>query len=304
MKKVKIVEVGPRDGLQNEKLILSVEDKYRYIELLLAANLDTIEVGSFVREDKIPQMASASRLASEVEKKLKKNNLHFIYLVPNLQGLKKALEIGVKDIAFFTATSDEFNRKNIGMDISQSLSKIEECLSYLEETKNTDVSLRAYVSTVFGCPYEGAPDYKNIEKVFRFFSQKNIEELSLGDTIGSAHPRLIKEVLKVSSSFTPIEKTAMHFHDTRGLALVNVYTSLEEGIRIFDSASGGLGGCPYAPGSSGNLASEDLCYLLQSEGFETGVDLDKLRKASQYILKKVGKLSPSKYFLYLARGNT
>ncbi|MDH5580938.1 MAG: hydroxymethylglutaryl-CoA lyase [Bdellovibrionales bacterium] len=295
-KKVKIVEVGPRDGLQNEKTILSLEDKVKYINLLIEAGLNSLEVCSFVRADKIPQMADSEKLYEKIEKK---ENVHLSCLVPNEKGMERALSLGVKEIALFTATSDTFNQKNINTNIKESLSRLEKVATMAQKE---NIRIRGYISTVFGCPYEGNTSTDTLMEVIQKLIDFGAYEVSLGDTIGVGNPKQVDKVLdKVLEKYS-VDKLAMHFHDTRGLALANILTSLQKGIYIFDSSSGGLGGCPYATGASGNVATEDVFYLLHSLGIETGIDIEKLVKASTFILNKLNKTTPSRYLSTLIAG--
>ncbi|MFZ8932711.1 MAG: hydroxymethylglutaryl-CoA lyase [Bacteriovoracaceae bacterium] len=295
-KTVKIVEVGPRDGLQNEKTILGVEDKVQYIELLMDSGLKSLEVCSFVRTDKIPQMADSEKL---YEKITKKNDTHLSCLVPNVKGMERALSLGVKEIALFTATSDTFNQKNINANIEESLQRLEKVAAIAQRE---NIRIRGYVSTVFGCPYEGITSSEKLLEVIQRLFDLGAYEISLGDTIGVGHPTQVDQILdKVLQKYS-VDEIAMHFHDTRGLALTNILTSLQKGIYIFDSSSGGLGGCPYAVGASGNVATEDVLYLLHSLGIQTGVDMDKLVMASDFILNKLNKKTPSRYLSTLLAG--
>lgn len=289
---IRIVEVGPRDGLQNEKKILETQDKFLFISKLIEAGLKNIEVTSFVRAPAIPQMADSSQLYQKVHQVYGDEHLSFPCLVPNLKGFETAKEIGVKEIAVFTATSDTFSLKNTNATVEKSLNRLSEVC---DEAQKNNIRIRGYVSTAFGCPYEGAVQREKLIEVTQKLFNLGVYEVSIGDTIGVATPSQVKSTLKALKEHFQVEKLAMHFHDTRGMALTNVYASLEEGIQAFDSSAGGLGGCPYAKGASGNLATEDLCYLLHSEGLETGVDVEKLSQASEYILQKLEKTTESKF---------
>ena len=291
-KEVKIVEVGPRDGLQNEKVSLSLDDKLEYIKLLAQTGLTTIEATSFVRKDKIPQMADAKKLFSELKQYDFYENLNFPCLVPNMIGFDKAKAVGVKEISLFSATSDLFTQKNINCSIDESFERMREVA---KAAKNDGMKIRGYISTVFGCPYAGKISTPQIIKVVEKFLDLGVYEISLGDTIGVATPGQVNDILTELLKIINIDMLAMHFHDTRGLALANILVSLDKGIHIYDASSGGLGGCPYAKGATGNVATEDVLYLLESLGVKTGVDMDKLYTASQFILEKVGKKSPSKF---------
>ncbi len=288
---IRLVEVGPRDGLQNEKTIINLEDKFNFIKNLAAAGLKEIEASSFVRAEKIPQMQDSAQLFDRLIAEPSLKNTHLISLVPNLIGMKEALVHGVKDIAVFTSTSNSFNKKNINSTIDESLLKIEEVLSV---AKTQHIRTRGYISTVFGCPYEGKTSLTELKRIALRLKELGVYEISLGDTIGIANPKQVQEVIEFLSVDFPLDFFSMHFHDTRGMAIANVLTSLELGIGSFDSSAGGLGGCPYAVGASGNVATEDLVYLFESMGIKTGVDLDKLIYASELILAKLGNISLSK----------
>ncbi len=298
-KKVRIVEVGPRDGLQNEKTIVSLEDKVTFIKMLASAGLSEIEATSFVRAKKIPQMSDGSELYSKLhaDSSLKKTKL--ISLVPNMKGLETAIDAGASEIAIFTSTSNTFNQKNINATIEESMVRIEEVMN---KANKSGLRTRAYVSTVFGCPYEGKTSLTVLKDLIIRLKKMGVYEISLGDTIGIANPVQVKETIEFLQKNFELSMFAMHFHDTRGMAVGNVLTSLEMGMTSFDSSAAGLGGCPYAQGASGNVATEDLYYLFSSMGIETGIDIEKLSKASQFILSKLGKESGSKFLkAYLSK---
>lgn len=286
-KKVKIVEVGPRDGLQNEKTNVPSEIKIQFIKDLVDAGLKTIEATSFVRADRIPQLADAKTIYAGVSD-LK---VDLPCLVPNMKGFEIARSCDVDSIAVFTATSNEFNKRNINATVEESLDKIK---PVLEKAKAEKLKIRAYISTVFGCPYEGMPPIENLHKIMDFVEKYNVDEFSLGDTIGVATPAQVDQILTDLKKRFDLSKVALHFHDTRSMALTNVLIGLEHGISIYDSSAAGLGGCPYAKGATGNLATEDLVYLLESHGIETGVNQEKLVKASMPVLKALSKNSESK----------
>lgn len=298
---VKIVEVGPRDGLQNEKMILTTEDKYAFIAMLVEAGLKAVEVTSFVRAPAIPQMSDASDLFNKVKSgKLWDSGVAFPCLVPNLKGYLAARSLGVKEIALFSATSESFTKKNINATVDESFERMTEVA---QEAKKDGVKIRGYISTAFGCPYEGKIDVSKLMDVTRQFMDLGVYEVSIGDTIGVAVPSQVKSYLKTLKGEFPVEKLAMHLHDTRGMALANILVSLEEGIRTFDSSAGGLGGCPYAKGATGNVATEDVWYLLESQGLKTNIDIEKLSKASSYILSKLNRQTESKFLrAYLNTG--
>lgn len=289
---IRIVEVGPRDGLQNEKSILATEDKFQFISALAGSGLKSIEVTSFVKAPAIPQMADAIELFSKVKNELSDSGASFPCLVPNLKGYETAKKLGVKEIALFTATSDSFTKKNINASVDESFERMREVV---EEAKKDKIMVRGYVSTAFGCPYEGTMDVKKLISVTKRLFELGVYEVSVGDTIGVAIPMQVRSYIRALKSEFPIGKLAMHFHDTRGMALTNIYVSLEEGITTFDSSAGGLGGCPYAKGATGNVATEDVWYLLQSQGLDTGIDIAKLAEASRFILGKLGRQTESKF---------
>ena len=284
MNKVRIVEVGPRDGLQNIDQVIDIEVKKTLIEDLRSAGLHEIEVGAFVSPKWVPQMADTKSLINSF-----KSTEGFSALVPNERGLQAFNESDLKRISFFTAVSETFNNKNINMGVEESISSIQ---SLLEQTEN--LFRRVYLSTVFFCPYEGEVNSSQLRKVFEYLVGLNFEDLSLGDTIGKATPICVRRVLNIARDYFPIEKLSMHFHDTYGMALANCQAALDLGIRSFDSSCSGLGGCPYAPGASGNVATEDLIYLFEREGFHTGVDLPKLINASAKIDSYLKRVSHSK----------
>ena len=290
-KKVRIVEVGPRDGLQNEKTIVSLEDKVTFIKMLAAAGLGEIEATSFVRAEKIPQMSDGGELFSTLVKESGLKSTKLFSLVPNLKGLEQALSAGVKEIAVFTATSNTFNQKNINATIDESLKRIDEVMKVANKAQ---LRTRAYISTVFGCPYEGKTGLSELKRVAYHLENLGVYEISLGDTIGIANPLQVKETIDFLKSDFDLDFFAMHFHDTRGMAVANILASLELGITSFDSSAAGLGGCPYARGASGNVATEDLAFLFSSMGIETGIDMKKLAEASSFILSKLSKESSSK----------
>ena len=290
-KKVRIVEVGPRDGLQNEKTIVSLEDKITFIKMLSAAGLHEIEATSFVRADKIPQMSDGMKLYSQLLKESDLLKSKLISLVPNEKGLDNALSVGVKEIAVFTATSNTFNMKNINATVDESLKRIDGVMS---RANKEGLKTRAYISTAFGCPYEGKTSMAELKRVAYHLENLGVYEISIGDTIGVANPLQVKETIEFLRADFSLDFLAMHFHDTRGMAVANILASLEMGITSFDASAGGLGGCPYAKGASGNVATEDLVYLFSNMGIDTGIDMEKLAQASSFILGKLSKTSSSK----------
>lgn len=297
---IRIVEVGPRDGLQNEKSILSTEDKFQFISMLGESGLKSIEVTSFVKAPAIPQMADATELFTRVKNELLYPGVSFPCLVPNIKGYETAKSLGVKEIAVFTATSDFFTKKNINASVDESFERMKEVTSMA----NADgIMVRGYVSTAFGCPYEGTSDVKKLISVTKRLFDLGVYEVSVGDTIGVAIPQQVRAYIRALKNEFPIGKMAMHFHDTRGMAPTNIYVSLEEGITTFDSSAGGLGGCPYAKGATGNVATEDVWYLLNSQGLDSGIDIAKLAEASKFILGKLNRQTESKFLkAYLNTG--
>ncbi len=292
MKKIKIVEVGPRDGLQNEKKILSTEQKATFIDMLLAAGHQLVEATSFVKADKIPQMGDAKELMQA----LKKKNVNFknlAALVPNSFGLKSAIDSGLKEIALFTATSEAFNQKNIHASIDESLATLK---LVAEEASRLNIKMRGYISTVFGCPYEGKTSLERLKRVANRLHDFGVYQVSYGDTIGIAHPAQVAEVVTELQQHFDQQQIAMHFHDTRGLACANIFSAYSLGITTFDASAGGLGGCPYAQGASGNVATEDVINMFSSMGLDTGIDFVKHLKAVDYIYKVLGKQEFSKSF--------
>ncbi len=297
---IKIVEVGPRDGLQNEKSILTTEDKFQFISMLCETGLKTIEVTSFVKPEAIPQMGDAIELFTKVKENLGKTGVNFPCLVPNIKGYATAKSLGVEEIALFSATSDTFTKKNVNATVDETFDRMKEVA---QEAKKDKIRIRGYISTAFGCPYEGYMGVDKLMHVTERFFELGAYEVSVGDTIGVAVPNQVRDYIQSLKKNFPVDKVAMHFHDTRGMALTNIHVSLEQGITTFDSSAGGLGGCPYAKGATGNVATEDVWYLLKSLGLETGVDIEKLSEASRFILSKVNKNTESKFLkAYLNTG--
>ncbi|KHD86268.1 hydroxymethylglutaryl-CoA lyase [Heyndrickxia ginsengihumi] len=282
-KKVTIKEVGPRDGLQNEKKIISTAEKIAWIDSLSEIGLSYIEVSSFVHPKWIPQLADAE----EVLKKIKrKHDITYAALVPNLKGLERALKVNIDEVNIFMSASESHNRNNINKSIEETYPVLEEVI---KEAKGAGKTVRGYVSTVIACPYEGSISPEQVKKIADRLFTMGIDELSLGDTIGVGVPNQVERLLEELLPYFAVDKLAMHFHDTRGTALANIVKSLEMGVTIFDSAIGGLGGCPYAKGASGNVATEDLLYLLQQMGVETGVDFHEALRSAQLIENILGK---------------
>lgn len=280
---IRIVEVGPRDGLQNESVPVPIEQKARFIHALRSAGLQEIEVTSFVRPEWVPQLADADSLLA-----LLGPDPLYSALVPNPKGLQRALDSGVKRIALFTAASEEFTKKNINRTIEESLRDFEQVVEGFRAV-HPDGFVRGYVSTAFECPYAGAISPEKVTEVSLKLIELGVDEIALGDTIGVASPREVHALNEVLLDSVPREKVAYHFHDTRGTAIANVAAALDWGITSFDSAAAGLGGCPYAKGAGGNLATEDLVYFLQREGLEVNIDLKKLAEASLEVLETLGR---------------
>ncbi len=293
-KQIKIVEVGPRDGLQNEKEILTVAQRKKYIELLMTAGHKYIEVGAFVRAEKIPQMQGTDLLFKELFALplSKRAGIDFSALVPNAKGFEQAVEAGVKSIVVFTAASESFNMKNINASIQESLDRFKD---FIPQAKKLKMRVRGYVSTCFGCPYEGDVPEKRVLQVTEKLLALGVSEVSFGDTIGVANPKQVKSLSKKLITLAGVSKIALHFHDTRGTALANILEGLESGIQIFDASSAGLGGCPYAPGAAGNVATEDVLYMVHGMGYKTGVDLGLNVDASRYMEACLQRSLPSKY---------
>lgn len=296
--RIRVVEVGPRDGLQNEPTIRQlpleelVELRVNFITALARSGLDDVEAGAFVRADRVPPMAGTDlvlkKLQAEHQDLWKKKK--FWALVPNHKGLELALKAGAKHISVFTATSDAFNLKNVQMSVDESLTQLR---PVVKEARDSGVAVRGYVSTVWGCPYSGYVAPARAEMVTNELLEMGVQEISLGDTIGVATPRQVDEVLALLPDKS---KLAAHFHDTRGTAIANCLHAIEHGIKTVDSSAGGLGGCPYAKGASGNLATEDLLYMLHGMGFATGVDLEKVCEASAMLERELELSLPSRYF--------
>ncbi|WP_096201508.1 hydroxymethylglutaryl-CoA lyase [Bacillus sp. FJAT-45350] len=285
--KVKIKEVGPRDGLQNETKFIDTEDKIAWINQLSNTGLSYIEITSFVHPKWIPALADALEVSKGVERH---KDIIYAALVPNMRGLDRALSANIDEVSVFMSASETHNQKNINKSIAETFPVLKEVI---DGAKEADKTTRGYVSTVFGCPYENDVDVENVIRVSESLFEIGIDELSLGDTIGVANPAQIQRVLEVLLKRFSSDQLAMHFHDTRGTALANIVASLDMGITNFDSAIGGLGGCPYAPGASGNVATDDLVYMLQGMGIETGVNQDKLIQAAKWIEEKMEKPLPS-----------
>ncbi len=277
MKKIKITEVGPRDGLQNEKTIVPTNQKMEFIQKLLLAGLKNIETTSFVRPDRIPALSDSFELSNLLNPSIHPN---YLCLVPNKKGLENAMKAGYQRIAVFGAASETFSQKNINMSIEDSIIAFGDVIQIAKKNR---IQVRGYISTVFYCPYEGKIDPNKVLEIANKLIELGVDEIDLGDTIGKAVPQDVEILLNVFYKDHNPDILTMHFHNTYGTALANVQKSLEMGITSFDSSAGGLGGCPYASGASGNLATEDLVFLLENSGYDTGVQLDQLIKASQFM---------------------
>ena len=290
MSSITVVEVGARDGLQNESARLSTADKISFVNMLSAAGAPVIEVGAFVSPKWVPQMADTGDLFAAIEKRA---GTRYTALVPNLAGLERAHAAGVSEVAIFAASSEGFSRKNINQSIDESLATYAEVC---ERALSLGMRVRGYLSTAFGCPFDGAVDPSAVARVAAALIEMGAFEVSVSDTIGIAHPGQVPQVVTAVAERVPVDRIALHFHDTRGTALANVLAALPLGIRTFDASAGGLGGCPYAPGATGNLATEDLIYMLDGLGYDTGVDLAKLVEASVFIESKLDHPLPSRYY--------
>src|SRR5688572_4557649 len=276
-RKVTVVEVGPRDGLQNERAAVSTADKISFIELLSGAGLPVIEVTAFVSPQWVPQMADASEVFAGLRRR---PGTRYGALVPNVRGLERALASGATEVAIFAATTDTFSRKNINQSVDESM---ETFRRVCDAARASGTRVRGYLSTVFGCPYEGQVPVTTVIRRAEQLLELGVFEVALSDTIGVAHPGQVSSLLERVLETIPVGQVALHFHDTRGTALANVLASLPFGISTFDAAAGGLGGCPYAPGAAGNLATDDLVYMLEGLGVETGVSLAEVSRASRFI---------------------
>ena len=289
MTRVTIVEVGPRDGLQNEHAAVSTADKIELVNRLSAANLPVIEVSAFVSPKWVPQMADAAEVFAGIARR---PSTRYTALVPNLAGLERAREAGVTEIAIFAASTETFSRKNINQSIDASLSTYKEVC---DRALAAGMRVRGYLSTAFGCPYEGAVAPDTVAGIAARLIDLGVFEVAVSDTIGIAHPGQVPRVLDAVLARIPSARIALHFHDTRGTALANVLAALPFGIETFDASAGGLGGCPYAPGAAGNLATDDLVYMLNGLGIETGVSLEALSEATAFIGTKIDHPLPSRY---------
>lgn len=285
---VRIVEVGPRDGLQNEKTIIAAVDKINLIDRLSGCGLKSIEATSFVSPKWVPQLADAAEVYAGIHKR---DGVSYPVLVPNEKGYDRAREVGVTEIAVFSAASEAFNQKNINASIDESLQRFEPVMS---KAKADGVKVRGYVSTVLGCPYQGEVPLADVVRVSKALHDMGCYEVSLGDTIGIGTPGKARAMLEAVAVEVPMDALAVHFHDTRGQALANILACLEAGVRVVDSSVSGTGGCPYAKGASGNVASEDVVYMLHGMGMQTGVDLDALIATGNWLSTLLGHDTASK----------
>ncbi|HNV08430.1 MAG TPA: hydroxymethylglutaryl-CoA lyase [Dokdonella sp.] len=286
--RVRIVEMGPRDGLQNEKTIIPAATKIELINRLSATGLRSIEATSFVSPKWVPQLADAAEVFAAIDKN---PQISYPVLVPNLQGYQRAREVGAAEVAVFTAASEAFSRKNINASIDESIERFK---PVLDQAKADGVRVRGYVSTVLGCPYQGDVPVTDVVRVARQMHDLGCYEISLGDTIGIGTPLKARAMLRAVASEVPMQALAVHFHDTRGQALANVLNCLEEGVRVVDSAVSGVGGCPYAKGATGNVASEDVVYMLEGMGMATGIDLPALIETGLWLSARLQRETSSK----------
>lgn len=287
--KVTIVEVGPRDGLQNEHASIETADKIAFVNGLTEAGHSVIEVSAFVSPKWVPQMADASAVFAGITRR---PGTRYTALVPNQQGLARAIAAGASEVAIFAAASETFSRKNINQSIDESLVNY---AAVCADAKAAGVAVRGYLSTCFVCPFEGAVDPQRVAELSARLMEIGVYEVAISDTIGAAHPGLVPRLLDVVTKRVALSQIALHFHDTRGTALANVLAGLDYGVTTFDSSAGGLGGCPFAPGAAGNLATEDLLFMLNGLGIDTGVSIDRVAQASRLIESKLDHRLPSRF---------
>lgn len=288
--RVRLMEVGPRDGLQNEKVVVETRSKLAFIDGLVAAGCRRVEITAFVNPRWIPPLADHTEVARAV-KAAGGSTAMFAALVPNIKGYDGAVQAGIDEVAIFLAASESHNRKNINCGTAEALARYAEVAT---RARADGTPFRGYVSCAMGCPYEGKVPVAAVVDVAEKLQAMGAYEISIGDTIGVGNPRQTAELVRALRQSVPLDKLALHLHDTRGTALANITAALEEGVRSFDSAAGGLGGCPYAPGASGNVATEDLVYLLEGMGISTGIDLDALVRVSLRMERLLGRALPSK----------
>jgi hydroxymethylglutaryl-CoA lyase len=294
--RVTIVEVGPRDGLQNESARIAAADRIAFVDRLSAAGLPVIEAGAFVSPKWVPQMADTDAVFAGIARR---PGVRYAALVPNLAGLDRARAAGVDDIAVFAAASETFSRRNINQSIDESLAAYREVCA---QARGLGMRVRGYVSTAFGCPFEGDVAPARVAAVAAALDGMGVAQIAISDTIGVAHPGQVAVVIGAVAARVPLERLALHFHDTRGMAAANTLAALDLGIATFDASAGGLGGCPYAPGATGNVATEDLLYMLHGLGIDTGVDLAAVVAASRYIESRIGHRLPSRYYRAISAG--
>jgi hydroxymethylglutaryl-CoA lyase len=297
---ITVVEVGPRDGLQNEDAAVSTADKIEFVNRLTKANLPVIEVSAFVSPKWVPQMADAAEVFAGIARRA---GTRYTALVPNLAGLDRAMDARVNEVAVFAASTETFSRKNINQSIDESLIIYKQVC---DRARAAGVRVRGYLSTAFGCPFEGEVAPQRVAEIAARLAALGVFEVAVSDTIGIAHPGQVPRVLDAVLARVPVDQVALHFHDTRGTALANVLAALPYGITTFDASAGGLGGCPYAPGAAGNLATDDLIYMLDGLGLDTGVSLAALSDASAFIATKIDHSLPSRFAQAAAasRGNS
>jgi hydroxymethylglutaryl-CoA lyase len=288
---VRIVEVGPRDGLQNEKQPIDIATRVQLIDMLSAAGLNTIEAGSFVNPAWVPQMAGSEDVFSQIDRL---PGVRYMALVPNSKGFERAVSVNANEVAIFAAASEGFSQKNINCSIEESLARFKPVMS---AAKTAGIPVRGYISCVISCPYDGEVSPQKVAEVSERLLAMGCYEISLGDTVGTGTPASVTRMLDAVLKIAPADKLAVHFHDTYGQALANIYASLQRGIAVIDSSIAGLGGCPYAKGAAGNVATEDLVYMLNGLGIQHGVDLNKLIAAGQFISEKLNRQSGSKVAL-------
>ena len=293
---ITVVEVGPRDGLQNERASISTTDKIELVNRLGASGLPVIEVSAFVSPKWVPQMSDAEQVFAGITRR---RGTRYTALVPNASGLERAQRAGVTEVAIFAASSETFSRKNINQGIDDSFATYK---AVCDAAVAAGMRVRGYLSTAFGCPYEGTVAPETVATLAMRLLDLGVFEVAVSDTIGIAHPGQVAQLLEVVLARMPADRIALHFHDTRGTALANVMTALPYGIATFDASVGGLGGCPYAPGAAGNLATEDLIYVLNGLGAETGVSLPALSEASSFIGSRLDHPRPSRYAQAVAAG--
>ena len=287
--KVTIFEVGPRDGLQNERAAVSAADKIAFVDLLSAAGHQAIEVSAFVSPKWVPQMADAAQVFGGIARR---PGTRYSALVPNRQGLERAVAAGVSEVAIFAAASETFSRRNINQSIDESLVAY---AAVCADARAAGLRVRGYLSTCFACPFEGPIAPSRVAEISARLLEIGVYEVAISDTIGAATPGDVRRVLETTGASVPLRQTALHFHDTRGTALANVLAGLDHGVTTFDSSAGGLGGCPFAPGAAGNLATDDLLFMLNGLGIETGVSIDAVARASRFIETKLDHKLPSRF---------